>query len=79
MKAFKIPIILCISIFILTLAPKSNANKKYSSEPSFEIYFSTKVVSDSSLEAALSQHSLSQISHGLLIISILGMLAFKRR
>ncbi len=74
MKAYKIPIIVCVSILVLTIAPKTVA-----AEPSLEINLPTKTVSNTTLDTALSKHSLAQITHGLVVITVLGILALKKR
>jgi len=68
-----------MTVAILAGLPRT-ASATTDQEPSFTAHFSpTKEVSSTSLDAALSNHPLEQLGHGLLVVAIAGILARRKR
>ncbi len=79
MSKIKVSII-CVSLFALFLAPRNAEAAPEAREPSFHTPFNhEKMVSRSKLETALSNNSLDQVGHGILILAIVGFLALRKR
>lgn len=71
---------ICTAVAILASAPRNVAAEPRATEPSFQSSFaSTKHVSKSSVDAALSKNGLDQIAHSLIILAAVGFLAFRKR
>lgn len=72
-------IIICVSILALVVAPR-NVSADQRQEPSFHSSMQpNKTVSNSNIELAMSNNGLDQIGHGLLVLTIVGFLALRKR
>ncbi len=73
---------ICTAVAILASAPRNAAAEPIAtaSEPTFQSNLtSTKHISQSSVDAALSKQGLDQIAHSLLILAAVGFLALRKR
>lgn len=71
---------ICTAVAILASAPRNAAAEPMANEPTFQSNLtSTKHISPSSIEAALSKQGLDQIAHSLLILAAVGFLALRKR